>query len=162
SFRKKDIASWRPAADCECPRVCPPPHQLIPDGRGDRLHTFDRKARFVAPRWVDHVPAEYHRAVELSHSSVTATSRGESTRPRIHSFSNNNPDALGRGNPIPRRTEKTFSSGILFQYFSTVHSTVGQNFAAKLRNALQRSANAHCRNAWCSQWCATLRKAVRK
>jgi len=72
SFRKKDIASWRPAAERECLPVCAPSRQLTPDGGSHSGHALDREAGFVAPRWVDHVPAEYYRAVELSHSPVTA------------------------------------------------------------------------------------------
>jgi len=48
---------------------------------------------------------------------------------------------------------------ILFRYFSTVHSTVRQNFAAKLRNSLQCWT---CRNAQSPQQCATLRKTSAK
>jgi hypothetical protein len=72
SFRKKDIASWRSPADRECLRVCTPSRQLTPDGRSHSRHALDREAGFLAPRWVDHVPAEYNRALELSHSPVTA------------------------------------------------------------------------------------------
>jgi hypothetical protein len=72
SFRKKDIASRRSAADRECLRVCTPSRQLAPDGRSHSRHALEREAGYDAPGWVDHVPAEYYRAVELSHSPVTA------------------------------------------------------------------------------------------
>ena len=49
SFRKKDIASWRSAADCECLRVCTPSRQLTPNGRSHSRDTLNRKAGFVAP-----------------------------------------------------------------------------------------------------------------